>query len=304
MKTEEGNSSGPNIKGAATIIGAVVLVAGIGYGAYYSYSIYKELQETKQELAARTAGFEEDIRALQESLAETETRHREALDILSDEQRKNLDLQREQRQRQQEIDELARLTSLDPELLKKYSKVYFLSENYTPARLEEVDDRYWVDPARPMLVLSQVESPLDDLLDDARRDGIDLRITSAFRSFEEQGQLKSGYVVQYGTGANAFSAEQGYSEHQLGTTVDFTTPQLVGAVLAFENTEAFEWLMENAHNYGFVLSYPKGNQHYVYEPWHWRFVGEELARDLHSEGRNFYDLDQREIDKYLIDIFE
>jgi D-alanyl-D-alanine carboxypeptidase len=111
--------------------------------------------------------------------------------------------------------------------------------------------------------------------------------------------------VTYGSGANAFSADQGYSEHQLGTTFDFTTEGIGGGlVTSFENTPAFAWLKDNAHKYGFTLSYPKDNAYYVYEPWHWRFVGEDLAEDLHEAGKTFYDWDQREIDKYLIKIFD
>ncbi len=52
------------------------------------------------------------------------------------------------------------------------------------------------------------------------------------------------------------------------------------------------------------MSYPKSNIYYQYEPWHWRFVGEDLAEDLHDDKKNFYELDQREIDKYLIKIFD
>jgi len=79
----------------------------------------------------------------------------------------------------------------------------------------------------------------------------------------------------------------------------------VGANLTgFENTEAYTWLQENAYKYGFVLSYPKGNGYYVFEPWHWRFVGKDLAIKLHREDKNFYDLDQRQIDEYLVSIFD
>ena len=52
------------------------------------------------------------------------------------------------------------------------------------------------------------------------------------------------------------------------------------------------------------MSYPKGNSYYVYEPWHWRFVGKELADDLYDENKKFYELDQREIDEYLLKIFD
>ena len=110
--------------------------------------------------------------------------------------------------------------------------------------------------------------------------------------------------MTYGSGANAFSADQGYSEHQLGTTIDFTTDAIGSSFSGFEDTASFEWLMENAHRYGFILSYPDNNAYYQYEPWHWRFVGVDLARDLHRDEKGFYDLDQREIDTYLIKLFD
>jgi len=141
-------------------------------------------------------------------------------------------------------------------------------------------------------------------LGEAEADGINLWILSAYRSFGTQSSLKSGYKITYGSGANAFSADQGYSEHQLGTTVDFTTSGIGGGFTGFENTEAYQWLLDNAHRYGFTLSYPKGNAYYIFEPWHWRFVGTELARDLHGQDKGFYDLPQREIDEYLLNLFD
>src|SRR5690606_18737682 len=108
----------------------------------------------------------------------------------------------------------------------------------------------------------------------------------------------------YGSGANAFSADQGFSEHQLGTTVDFTTTGLGGGLQGFGNTPAYQWLVQNAYKYGFVLSYPEDNAYYVFEPWHWRYVGEDLAEDLHDDDQHFYDLPQREIDQYLLHIFD
>ena len=72
----------------------------------------------------------------------------------------------------------------------------------------------------------------------------------------------------------------------------------------FDTTEAYTWLQKNAYKYGFVLSYPKDNGFYIFEPWHWRFVGQKLAGDLHDDGKFFYDLDQRDIDKYLISLFD
>ena len=69
-------------------------------------------------------------------------------------------------------------------------------------------------------------------------------------------------------------------------------------------TLAYTWMQANAYKYGFELSYPKANGYYVYEPWHWRFVGVELATKLYNDHANFYDLDQRTLDTYLIKIFD
>ncbi len=200
---------------------------------------------------------------------------------------------------------LEKLSKTDPQLLQKYSKVYFLNENYVPERLDQVPQEYVYSNTRPERFLLQVEPHLLKMMDDAKKDGIDLFIVSAYRSFDEQKALKSAYSVTYGAGtANQFSADQGYSEHQLGTAVDFTTSGRNGALDGFDQTDAYRWLQKNAYKYGFELSYPQGNSYYVFEPWHWRFVGVQLTKDLHDEKKNFYDLEQRDIDEYLIDFFD
>lgn len=138
-----------------------------------------------------------------------------------------------------------------------------------------------------------------------KNSGLEIYVYSAYRSFDEQNALKGQYAVIYGEGtANQFSADQGYSEHQLGTTVDLITTGISGVLEDFGGTNAYQWLLNNAYKYGFVLSYPDNNDYYVYEPWHWRFVGVKLATDLHNSGKSFYDLTQREIDEYLINLFE
>ncbi len=197
-----------------------------------------------------------------------------------------------------------KIVKTDRELLQKYSKVYFLNENYIPSRLATITPEYLFDKNRSLLIHGSVEPYLSRLLETASSSGQSVRVISAYRSFGVQAQLKSAYVVTYGVGANRFSAEQGYSEHQLGTTLDFTTPALGAAFTKFESASAYLWLKQNAHRYGFVLSYPKNNTYYQFEPWHWRFVGIFLATKLHEEGRNFYDMDQREIDTYLGNIFD
>lgn len=200
---------------------------------------------------------------------------------------------------------LQKLSQIDPQLLKKYSKVYFMNENYTPAHLTVVVPEYVYVGTRQEQFLTESWPYLKNILDEAKSHGITLYVKSAYRSFAEQKSLKSSYSVTYGAGtANAFSADQGYSEHQLGTTLDFITTGTGGQLNGFDATPAYEWLLSNAFRFGFILSYPKGNKYYVYEPWHWRYVGVKLATYLHDSKRNFYDLDQREIDTYLINTFD
>lgn len=277
-----------------------VLVVGICFGGYQYFDINRTLKYTTTQLAISRQENDALLKQNAElggTLSETVSKR----DELDSELRRQLE---ENEELQEERDELEKLAKTDKQLLAKYSKVSFLNENYAPIKLDDIDAKYTLPAGKTLEFLDPALPYLEDLLEEAEEDGVALRIVSAYRSFETQASLKSGYRVNYGSGANAFSADQGYSEHQLGTTVDFTTPNLAAAVPAFENTAASAWLVANAHKYGFILSYPKANAYYIYEPWHWRFVGEDLARDLHRSKKNFYDMDQREIDEYLIKIFD
>lgn len=203
------------------------------------------------------------------------------------------------------LNTLQKLSKTDPELLKKYSKVYFMNDNYVPERLSEIPLAIQYNENRQMLIHSDVLPHLKEMIADAKSGTVNLYVSSAYRSFAEQRALKSDYRMTYGAGtANSFSADQGYSEHQLGTAVDFISTGQGGIIDGFEATPAYKWMLANAWKYGFILSYPDNNSYYVFEPWHWRFVGIKLATDLHNQGKSFYDLDQRKIDEYLVNIFD
>lgn len=249
-------------------------------------------------LASTTiAELKSDLTNLKEDLENLADNYR-------DEKGKNEEFEDQIRSLAGTLGDLDKLAKTDKELLAKYSKVYFLNENYTPARLKQIDDKYIQAGKGDMYFHANAIGHLEDMLDAAKRDKVDLKIVSAYRSFETQSDLKGQYTQVYGTGANTFSADQGYSEHQLGTTVDITTPSVGGTYTSFGETEAFQWLQKNAYRYGFILSYPENNSFYVYEPWHWRFVGTDLARALNRNNKSFYEMDQREIDKYLITFFD
>lgn len=279
---------------------ALAILAGSVSTLYFNH----ELQSTQQNAHTRT----EELTAEKDTLAaELAQKEEEAITLAGElrrEQQKTGDFERQLRQLSGAVGTLEKLAYTDSELLAKYSKVYFLNENYVPTKLATIPTEFSFQEGRTYEFHANAIGHLEDLLDDAKEDGLSLRIVSAYRSFDTQAALKSSYTVRYGTGANAFSADQGYSEHQLGTTVDFTTPTSGGAFNGFDATKEYTWLTENAWRYGFVLSYPKGNSYYQYEPWHWRFVGLDLARHLNRTEQNFYDLDQRAIDEYLADLFD
>ena len=198
-----------------------------------------------------------------------------------------------------------KLRTIDPEFLKKYSKVYFLNENYVPPKLVSIDPKYLANPDKLAQIHAGVWFYLQQMMEAARSNNASLQLVSGYRSFNTQTSLKSNYKVVYGAGtANQFSADQGYSEHQLGTAVDLTTASSTATFVGFEKTTGYKWLVDNAYKYGFVLSYPPKNAYYQFEPWHWRFVGYHLAIKLHDDGRYFYDLDQRDIDAYLGSLFD
>ncbi len=279
-----------------TIIVIILILIG-GYFVYNTEAKNKELQKSVQDL-------QEALKNSQDSLSRSDTEKKDLIAALEAEGRKSKSFANQIDEVTNTVETLQRLTKTDPELLQKYSKVYFLNENYTPSALTEIDSKYLYDKNKHLQFHDRAWIFLKKLLDDAQESGNPLLVISAYRSFGTQATLKSSYKVTYGAGsANSFSADQGYSEHQLGTTIDFTTTKVGSSFSGFQNTGAFTWLEDNAYKYGFILSYPKNNSYYVYEPWHWRFVGLDLATSLHNNHQNFYDLDQRQVSSYLANFF-
>jgi LAS superfamily LD-carboxypeptidase LdcB len=278
----------------------VLLILALAGVVFYYQS---EVSQIRAEFASSTAMFTQRVQGLEATIVQLTEDNDDLSDDLRKEKKRNQNFE-------DQIDEIAgtvsvldKLRRTDPELLKKYSKVAFLNENYLPEKLEPIDKAF-VFGSTEQRVHVGVAPFLEDLLEDAKDDDIDLRVVSAYRSFGTQAALKSQYSVVYGTGANQFSADQGYSEHQLGTTIDVSVPELNGKLDGFDATAAYQWLLKNAYKYGFVLSYPPGNAYYQFEPWHWRFVSADLANDLHRANKYFYDMDQRDIDAYLVSIFD
>jgi LAS superfamily LD-carboxypeptidase LdcB len=273
-------------------IGGLVLVSALGFGLYTFLHLKQEnlaLNSKLLEVQTNLAELNGENIALNGKVADAEQIVNEYAGKLGEIASR--------------VGNLQKLSETDKELLEKYSKVYFLNENFVPNMLSNIASSTLFNKNKVLQIHTGVKFYLEKMISDGNHSDLNLLVLSAYRSFGMQGGLKTAYKFTYGSGANQFSADQGYSEHQLGTAVDFTNPKIGEALSGFSKTVEYKWLLENAHKYGFILSYPEGNNYYVYEPWHWRFVGVELATKLHQDRKYFYDLDQREIDTYLLKIF-
>lgn len=125
----------------------------------------------------------------------------------------------------------------------------------------------------------------EELVTVAKAAGINLMLVSAYRSYDSQKTVYNSYVAHDGQkNADTYSARPGHSEHQTGLAADFgTTDRKCELDICFGDTSAGKWLAQNAAQYGFILRYASGNEQkvgYEYEPWHFRYVGKELASEI------------------------
>ena len=119
--------------------------------------------------------------------------------------------------------------------------------------------------------------------------GLELQSQSSYRSYDSQVRIYQGWVNSLGqSAADLTSARPGHSEHQTGLSIDISSvPSVCPLDQCFGDTPHGQWLAANAHRFGFHLRYPAGLTDitgYEYEPWHYRYVGVELATELHETG--------------------
>jgi zinc D-Ala-D-Ala carboxypeptidase len=173
-------------------------------------------------------------------------------------------------------------------LLTVVDKQHALPLGYVPRDLVPLGAAY-LAPGFGGSLRAEAKAAAQRMLSDASAQGHDIYVRSAYRSYAEQERTFAYWVCVLGEAeARRVSAEPGHSEHQLGTTADFTSAHLgYDLTEAFGDTPAGRWLAENAHSYGFALSYPAGAEAvtgYAYEPWHFRYIGTEHAAAWRASG--------------------
>ncbi len=158
-------------------------------------------------------------------------------------------------------------------------------KKFVPSDLVTMDVPHTYDPT----LRREAAKSYRTMLRAATRDGKSLVVQSAYRSYATQVSVYNGWVNQLGRhGADLQSARPGYSEHQIGLSVDIAAASRACTIQAcFSDTPEGKWLTKHAWEYGWVLRYPKGKTNitgYKYEPWHWRYVGIPLAEQIHLIG--------------------
>lgn len=130
----------------------------------------------------------------------------------------------------------------------------------------------------------EISTAFNTMSYDAKSDGIHLFIASGFRDYNKQESLYDDYYNSFGEEAKRFSSPAGYSEHQTGLAIDIGGQDPEYWVNStFYNTSEYKWLEENCYKYGFILRYPDNKEEitgYMFEPWHYRYVGTELSTYL------------------------
>ncbi|MDD2392313.1 MAG: M15 family metallopeptidase [Bacilli bacterium] len=126
------------------------------------------------------------------------------------------------------------------------------------------------------------------MVDEALKNDIKIKNKSSYRSYYDQRYIYNNYVLEDGEeNANKYSSKPGHSEHQTGLAIDIMT---LDTKFIKEDSKEYNWLINNCYKYGFILRYPKNKENltgYSFEPWHYRYVGIEVATYIYANNITF-----------------
>mgnify|MGYP000110502437 FL=1 len=168
-------------------------------------------------------------------------------------------------------------------LMVLVNKLNRLQSNYVPHDLEQISLNY---ATNNKFLRKEAKENFEKLSSDAKKIGYSIIAVSAYRDYDYQENLFKNYVKEKGENyALKCSAKAGHSEHQTGLSVDVMGSN--NDYDQFEKSKEFDWMKNNSYKYGFILRYPKGKEYitgFKYEPWHYRYVGKDIASIIYTEG--------------------
>ena len=172
-------------------------------------------------------------------------------------------------------------TSLGDRML--VNKFYMLPEDYEPEDLVKVPlSVAYANNSISQHVLDQYMEMHDDIKEAM---GVNLMVNSSYRSFQDQLDTYNAFKMRGQAYADGYAARPGFSEHETGLALDITSLEHKGQK-AFSESEEYQWLKDNCYKYGFILRFPEDKSiitGYNNEPWHFRYVGYEVAKKIHDE---------------------
>ncbi|MDB5186221.1 MAG: peptidase [Candidatus Saccharibacteria bacterium] len=165
-----------------------------------------------------------------------------------------------------------------------------LGADYKPEKIVTPNIRLRLGAGEEQMHVSNVMAPaLEQMFSAEQKDGLNHKLSSGFRSYALQKQFYNNYVAQDGQEkADTYSARPGTSEHQTGLAADvIPASDKCHLEICFADLPEGKWVAEHAHEYGFIIRYQQGKEAittYQFEPWHIRYVGTDLAQELHKSG--------------------
>jgi len=175
-------------------------------------------------------------------------------------------------------------------LLTLVKKGFYLPEDYEP---ELVDPEIPVAPdCQNPKMTKETSDALTKMYRAAKQERLELVVNSAYRSYQTQVETMADFVARYNTQyANEYVAQPGASEHQTGLGVDLTSQSVVeGKRITFGDTEEYRWVIKNCARFGFIIRFEDGTDGITgiaHEPWHLRYVGEDVAKEIQKNGWTF-----------------
>ncbi|MEY9095684.1 D-alanyl-D-alanine carboxypeptidase family protein [Paenibacillus sp. RC84] len=170
------------------------------------------------------------------------------------------------------------------------NKQFKLPDTYKPSDLVYPDVNFvFAEKIEKRMMRKEAAGALENMFAAAKKDGTPLAGVSAYRSHSTQTTLFNRYVQKDGeAAAKKYSAVPGHSEHETGLAIDVAgSTGKCAAEDCFGGTPEAKWLEDHAHEYGFIIRYPKGKESvtgYQYEPWHLRYVGTQMAKDIKTKN--------------------
>lgn len=170
------------------------------------------------------------------------------------------------------------------------NKGRYLPDRYVPADLVYPNVTFsFRERIEKRMLRREAAEALEELFADAAREGVKLVGISGYRSYATQRAIFARQVRTRGEREAArVSAYPGQSEHQTGLAIDVSSASVNYALNArFGRSREGRWLADNAHRFGFIIRYPEGREEetgFIYEPWHIRYVGAELAAEIRARG--------------------